>query len=98
MFQVVAPINRLIDTVPFDMYCYSLDWHPQAGFTRQSTSLLMSEALFLRIIIFLSYSLLSLAQFMIAGPRLLHRHSPPEGSPPGQQGGNHSIFIQPGDD
>lgn len=27
--EVVAPINRLIDTVPFDMYCYSLDWHPQ---------------------------------------------------------------------
>ena len=39
LWQVVAPINRLIDTVPFDMYCYSLDWHPQAGFTPQSTSL-----------------------------------------------------------
>lgn len=26
--DVVAPINRLIDTVPFDMHCYSLDWHP----------------------------------------------------------------------
>ena len=28
-WKVVGPINRLIDTVPFDMYCYSLDWHPQ---------------------------------------------------------------------
>ena len=27
--QVVAPINNLIDTVPFDMHCYSLDWHPR---------------------------------------------------------------------
>lgn len=26
--EVVAPINRLIDTVPFDLHCYSLDWHP----------------------------------------------------------------------
>ena len=26
--QVVSPINNLIDTVPFDMHCYSLDWHP----------------------------------------------------------------------
>jgi len=26
--DVVAPVNRLIDTVPFDMHCYSLDWHP----------------------------------------------------------------------
>merc|ERR1712212_127041 len=26
--DVVCPINRLIDTVPFDMHCYSLDWHP----------------------------------------------------------------------
>ena len=26
--QVVAPINKLIETVPFDVYCYSLDWHP----------------------------------------------------------------------
>jgi len=26
--DVVAPINNLIDTVPFDMHCYSLDWHP----------------------------------------------------------------------
>ena len=26
--QVVEPINRLIDTVPFDLHCYSLDWHP----------------------------------------------------------------------
>ena len=24
----MAPINNLIDTVPFDMHCYSLDWHP----------------------------------------------------------------------
>ena len=28
-FQVVAPINKLVETVPFDMICYSLDWHPQ---------------------------------------------------------------------
>jgi hypothetical protein len=21
----------MIDTVPFDMHCYSLDWHPKAG-------------------------------------------------------------------
>ena len=27
-WQVVSPINNLIDTVPFDMHCYSLDWHP----------------------------------------------------------------------
>ena len=26
--QVVEPINRLLDTVPFHMHCYSLDWHP----------------------------------------------------------------------
>ena len=26
--QVVAPINHLLDTVPFTMHCYSLDWHP----------------------------------------------------------------------
>ena len=26
--QVVAPINHLLDTVPFNMHCYSLDWHP----------------------------------------------------------------------
>jgi len=26
--EVVEPINRLIDTVPFDLHCYSLDWHP----------------------------------------------------------------------
>ena len=25
----MAPINNLIDTVPFDMHCYSLDWHPR---------------------------------------------------------------------
>ena len=25
---MVEPINRLIDTVPFDLHCYSLDWHP----------------------------------------------------------------------
>jgi exosome complex component RRP4 len=25
---VVGPINKLIETVPFDVYCYSLDWHP----------------------------------------------------------------------
>ena len=28
VFQVVAPINRLLDTVPFNLHCYSLDWHP----------------------------------------------------------------------
>ena len=27
-FKVVAPINQMIETVPFDMHCYSLDWHP----------------------------------------------------------------------
>ena len=27
-FQVVAPINKLLETVPFDSVCYSLDWHP----------------------------------------------------------------------
>ena len=26
--QVVAPINYMLDTVPFNMHCYSLDWHP----------------------------------------------------------------------
>ena len=26
--EVVPPINRLLDTVPFTMHCYSLDWHP----------------------------------------------------------------------
>uniref|UniRef100_A0A1B6CXZ5 nicotinamidase n=1 Tax=Clastoptera arizonana TaxID=38151 RepID=A0A1B6CXZ5_9HEMI len=26
--EVVEPINRLLDTVPFDAVCYSLDWHP----------------------------------------------------------------------
>ena len=26
--QVVAPINTLLDTVPFSLLCYSLDWHP----------------------------------------------------------------------
>ena len=28
IFQVVAPINYLLDTVKFDEYYYSLDWHP----------------------------------------------------------------------
>ena len=28
LFQVVAPINKLIETTPFDLICYSLDWHP----------------------------------------------------------------------
>ena len=28
LFQVVAPINKLLETVPFDLVCYSLDWHP----------------------------------------------------------------------
>lgn len=27
--DVVEPVNRMIDTVPFDMHCYSLDWHPK---------------------------------------------------------------------
>merc|ERR1711936_1286723 len=26
--DVVAPINSMLDTVPFHMHCYSLDWHP----------------------------------------------------------------------
>merc|ERR1711981_265546 len=26
--EVVAPINKLIETCPFDSICYSLDWHP----------------------------------------------------------------------
>ena len=26
--QVVAPINTLLDTVPFTCTAYSLDWHP----------------------------------------------------------------------
>ena len=26
--DVVAPINRMLDTVPFTLHCYSLDWHP----------------------------------------------------------------------
>ena len=25
---MVAPINKLIETCPFDLICYSLDWHP----------------------------------------------------------------------
>ena len=25
---MVAPINYMLDTVPFNMHCYSLDWHP----------------------------------------------------------------------
>ena len=28
MLQVVAPINLLLDTVPFTKCYYSLDWHP----------------------------------------------------------------------
>ena len=28
MLQVVAPINNMLDTVPFHLHCYSLDWHP----------------------------------------------------------------------
>jgi len=27
--DVLEPINRMIDTVPFDLHCYSLDWHPK---------------------------------------------------------------------
>ncbi|XP_065348796.1 nicotinamidase [Cloeon dipterum] len=26
--EVIKPINNLVDTVPFDGICYSLDWHP----------------------------------------------------------------------
>merc|ERR1719490_663054 len=26
--EVVSPINYMLDTVPFNMHCYSLDWHP----------------------------------------------------------------------
>ena len=25
---VVGPINRMLDTVPFSLHCYSMDWHP----------------------------------------------------------------------
>ena len=25
---MVAPINKMIDTVPFNVLTYSLDWHP----------------------------------------------------------------------
>ena len=25
----MAPINKLIESTPFDIICYSLDWHPQ---------------------------------------------------------------------
>ena len=28
LFQVVPPINKLVETVPFDAFYYSLDWHP----------------------------------------------------------------------
>lgn len=28
LFQVIDPINKLIDTVEFDAVFYSLDWHP----------------------------------------------------------------------
>lgn len=28
IFQVIEPINRLLDAVPFDAVFYSLDWHP----------------------------------------------------------------------
>lgn len=27
--EVVPVINQLIDTVPFEVVAYSLDWHPQ---------------------------------------------------------------------
>merc|ERR1712110_978396 len=27
--EVVAPINKMIETIPFDEYFYSLDWHPE---------------------------------------------------------------------
>ena len=26
--EVIEPINKLLDTVPFDAVFYSLDWHP----------------------------------------------------------------------
>ena len=26
--DVVGPINRMLDTVPFNLHCYSMDWHP----------------------------------------------------------------------
>eukprot|EP00095_Tigriopus_kingsejongensis_P008851 maker-scaffold15_size728074-snap-gene-3.15 protein:Tk08851 transcript:maker-scaffold15_size728074-snap-gene-3.15-mRNA-1 annotation:"pyrazinamidase nicotinamidase" len=26
--EVIEPINKLSDSVPFDVFCYSLDWHP----------------------------------------------------------------------
>lgn len=26
--EVIEPINRLLDSVPFDAFFYSLDWHP----------------------------------------------------------------------
>ena len=26
--QVVAPINQLVESVPFNVFAYSLDWHP----------------------------------------------------------------------
>merc|ERR1719187_218326 len=26
--DVVAPINHMLDKIPFTMICYSLDWHP----------------------------------------------------------------------
>lgn len=26
--EVIDPINRLLETVPFDAVFYSLDWHP----------------------------------------------------------------------
>jgi hypothetical protein len=28
LFQVVEPINKLLETVEFDAVFYSLDWHP----------------------------------------------------------------------
>ncbi len=28
IFKVVAPINKLIESVPFNLTAYSLDWHP----------------------------------------------------------------------
>lgn len=28
IIQVIDPINKLLETVTFDVYCYSLDWHP----------------------------------------------------------------------
>ena len=28
ILKVVGPINWMLDTVPFTIHCYSMDWHP----------------------------------------------------------------------